>query len=230
MALSNNATFNSEPLIFLSPRAKDAKGVKVPPHFEIARVQEDKSIKKTGETCTKVSGDLKRPRFYERDFKGTPIKHVTLYIRDNTANETYSLDLTYRISSRQIFNGLLMLADPKNVSISIYENKKGYEALSLWQADKMVPWKFDGRKGEIPEPTTTIFKGKELHDFSPVDDFFEAEMKAWAEKLFGPEKAKDAKPATGTTTSANVATTNSVNTTTPKESAPAAADTDEVPF
>lgn len=190
MALSNGNGLSSTPLIFLNARSQDKEGNKVAPHFEIARVGEDKKIAATGETATKVSGDLLRPRFTSRDFKGSPTKHLVLYIRDG--DETYNLDLTYRISSRSLMNALLSVTDPKGVEISIYESRKGYEALSLWQGDKMVPWKFDGRKGEIPE--ADVIKDKKgavvKTDFSEVDEFFETHLKAWADEVFGPEKAK----------------------------------------
>lgn len=196
MALSNGNGLSSTPLIFLNARSQDKEGNKVAPHFEIARVGEDKKIAATGETATKVSGDLLRPRFTSRDFKGSPTKHLVLYIRDG--DETYNLDLTYRISSRSLMNALLSVTDPKGVEISIYESRKGYEALSLWQGEKMVPWKFDGRKGEIPE--AEVIKDKKgavvKTDFSEVDEFFENALKAWADEVFGPEKVKgEAAPA-----------------------------------
>jgi hypothetical protein len=198
MALSNGNGLSSGPLIFLNPRSKDKDDNKVPPHFEIARVGEDKKIKATGETATKVTGDLLRPRFTTREFKGVENKHFILYIKDG--DETCNLDLTYRISSRSLMNAILSLTDPKGIEISIYESKKGYEALSLWQGDKMVPWKFDGRKGEIPE--ADVIKDKKgtivKTDFSEVDEFFESNLKAWADKLFGAEKAKNDAPATNT--------------------------------
>jgi len=200
MALSNGNSF-SGPLIFLNPRSKTDKGVKVAPHFEIAKVGEDKKIQKTGETCTNVRGDLLRPRFTTRDYEGQPIKHVVLYIQDKAANEgkgeTYSLDLTYRIASRQLFNAILSLTDPKGILISIYENKKGYETLSLGQGEgdrpPLVAWKYDSRKGEIPEAVEgPMFKGKRQFDYDPVDNFFEAELKAWADAIFGEDKGKSA--------------------------------------
>ncbi len=208
MALSNGNGSFSGPLIFLNARSKDAKGNKVDPHFEIARVGEDKKIHKTEETCTRVSGNLLRPQFKTRPYEGQDVKHVVLYVQDKDkldgggapAPETYSVDLTYRIASRSLFNAILSLTDPENISISIYENKGGYEALSLWQgADAdgkngvLVPWKFDGRKGEIPEAIEgPVFKGRKQFDYTPVDEFFEEQLKSWADMVFGPEKGKSA--------------------------------------
>lgn len=223
MALSNGNGLSSTPLIFLNARSQDKEGNKVAPHFEIARIGEDKKIAATGETATKVSGDLLRPRFTSRDFKGTPTKHLVLYIKDG--DETYNLDLTYRISSRSLMNALLSVTDPKGVEISIYESKKGYEALSLWQGDKMVPWKFDGRKGEIPE--ADVIKDKKgavvKTDFSEVDEFFETHLKTWADEVFGPEKAKsDAAPAKTETPAENPAPAKAAAKPTVAKSAPKA--------
>ncbi len=242
MALSNGS-YSSGPLIFLNPRSKNKDGDKVNPHFEIARVNEDKKIAPTGETATKVTGDLLRPKFTEREYKGVINKHVGLYIKDG--DETYSLDLTYRISTRSLFNAILSLTDPKGIEISIYESKKGYEALSLRQNDDLVAWKFDGRKGEIPEAITVKFKGKDQHDFTPVDDFFEENLKAWAEEVFGPEKAskseaKEAREQTATEAAPASTPTKSTQKTvakttakTPTKSTPVEAndpDSAEVPF
>lgn len=242
MALSNGNGLSNTPLIFLNARSQDKEGNKVAPHFEIARVGEDKKIAATGETATKVSGDLLRPRFTSRDFKGSPTKHLVLYIRDG--DETYNLDLTYRISSRSLMNALLSVTDPKGVEISIYESKKGYEALSLWQGEKMVPWKFDGRKGEIPE--ADVIKDKKgavvKTDFSEVDEFFETHLKAWADEVFGPEKTKsDAAPAKTETPAENpapakaaakpAAAKSAPKATKPVDSTPPAENLDEdVPF
>lgn len=197
MALSNGNQFSGD-LIFLNPRATDVDGNEVEPYFEVAKVNPtSKKIEKTGEKFTKVSGDLLRPKFTEREWKGKKSKHVVLLIRDAESEETYNLDLTYRISSRALFNAIISLTDPKGISISTYRTKKGFEALSLWQGDTMTPWKYDGRKGEIPEADVIKDKKGEVvkTDFSEVDGFFENELKAWADALFGAEKAEGGKTA-----------------------------------
>ncbi len=213
MALSSGNNYSNDPLIFLTCRSRDKEDKKVSPHFEIARVGDDKKIAKTGESCTKISGDLRRPKFSTREWNGEQVKHVTLYIHDQgikegpdaRPKETYCLDLTYRIASRQLFNAVIGLTNPNNVQISIYENKGGYEALSLWQDDKMAPWKFDGRKGEIPKAIESTFRGKIQRDFTPTDNFFDAELRKWADAMFGPEKAGKS----GTATAQQTASTSS---------------------
>lgn len=180
MALKNGRNeLSNVPLIYLSPRAKDKAGNKVAPHFEISRKNEAGKIERTDETCTDVDGDLVRVQFKEREWQGQMMKHVVFYLRDPVANEMYHLDLTYRIATRALFNAIISLESPKGLSIGIWENKRGYDCLSLRQHNELVPWKYDGRKGEIPEPVTVKFKGKEMRDFTATDEFFENELKLW---------------------------------------------------
>ncbi len=223
MALSNGS-FNTGPLIFLNARSKDAEGNLVKPHFEIAKAGDDKKVVKTGDSCTEVTGDLMRPRFTTREWKGDQVRHIVLYIKgknaeDPTVSETYSLDNTYRISTRALFNAILSLnslEETRNLKISIYENKKGYEALTLNDAaGKMVPWKYDGRKGEIPEALKVTFKGKQQSDFTPTDDFFEAKLKEWSDRIFGVGKG-EAVAVSARTDSAPKAAANTQGTATSK--------------
>lgn len=219
MALSNNkSTYDNGPLVFLSPRSKNEKGEKVSPYFEVARIDENKKIKKTDERATQVTGDLLRPQFKTTDYQGSPVKHVVLMIVDKAAKETYYIDLTYRIATRGIYNAILSLTDPKAISLSVYESKSGYEAMSLWQNDVMVPWKF--KKEDLPEAIVVKFKGKDQHDFTPVDDFYEAALKEWATKVFGPEKA--AKASTASTPAADTGTAKPAKSDTPVD--------EDVPF
>ncbi len=218
MALSNGRGQSSGPLIFLQARSQDKEGNKVKSHFEISRRNAEGKIEKSKtpegaiETCTRVTGDLQRPRFSTREWQGNVTDHITLYLSDTTADpatgqpvkETYSIDCTYRIATRALFNAILSLTDPKGLEISLYDNKAGYETLSLWQNGKMVPWKFDGRKGEIPEPTKVTINRKEQNDWTAVNDFFRAQLDEWADRIFGPEKkgASPAPAANGNNTSA----------------------------
>lgn len=191
MALSNGFGA-SGPMIYLNPRSKDVHGNKTPPHFTIARKNENGEIERTNESCTNVTGRLLRPRLYTRTWNEQEVKAVSLFIRDDATAETYCLDMTYRISTRQLFNALISLETVDDIAISIYENKSGYEAMTLRQNDQLVPWKYDGRKGEIPEPEKVKFKGKEIRDYTETDNFFERELTEWADRVFGPGKAKPA--------------------------------------
>ncbi len=182
MGLSNGRETNNGALVFLNPRAKNAKGEKVSPHFEVARVVDGK-ITKTEETATQVNGNLVKIEFKEREFKGIKNKHVVLYIRDDAANETYSLDLTYNLPSRSLFNGLAGMQSFDNISVSYYESKKGYATYALQQNGERVDWKF--KLEELPQPIKVMFKGKEQSDFQPLDDFFEKELQEVVKRLGG---------------------------------------------
>jgi hypothetical protein len=189
MALTNGKNFASGPLIFLSPRSQktvDGKKVKVDSHFEISRIGEDKKIKPSTETCTTVSGNLIKIELKEREFNGKINKHAVLYIKDG--EDTYHLDLTYRLSSRSLFNAMLNLPDAKNISIGIYDSKKGFETFSLRHNDEVIKWKY--KLEELPPVFEVKNKKGEViqNDYSDVDGFFETGLRELSERLFGPGK------------------------------------------
>lgn len=182
MALSKGQGQNNGPLIFLNPRSKNSEGEKVSPYFEVAKVIDGK-IQKTDETATNVQGNLIKIEFKEREFKGTVNKHVVLYLRDNSANETYSLDLTYKLPTRSLFNSIINLKTFENLSISYYESNKGFETFYLRQNDERVNWKY--KLEEQPAPTSVTFKGKQMNDYTELDQFFGKELVEIAQKLSG---------------------------------------------
>jgi hypothetical protein len=210
MALSNGSgTNNSGPLVFLSARSKikgsDGKDVELAkPYFEISRVNDEGQIVKTDETATRVEGDLVAIKLKVREYNGKKTPHVVLYVQDNNPEaekkETYSLDLTHRISTRSLFNAILSLESPKNIAISIYKSKKGYESFGLDQDGEKVKWKY-----EIADlPAAEVIKDKRGEviktDHSDVDAFFETELKVLAEKFgFNTGNKSDNKPATDET-------------------------------
>jgi hypothetical protein len=199
MALLNNRQSDSK-LVFLSPRSKvkgeDGKTVELEkPHFEISRVNEEGKIVQTTETCSKVTGDLTKIEFKSREIKGVSSRHVILYISDADTKETYYLDLSMRISTRALMNAMLNLTSAKNIGVSLYRSKKGYESFGLEQDGVSVKWKFELK--DLPE--ADVIKDKKgvvvKTDFSEVDAFMETELKAVAERLFGPESTKASAPA-----------------------------------
>ena len=189
MALSNSkGGGNSGPLIFLSPRSKvkgaDGKDTEVDPFFEVSRRGEDGKIKKSDEQPTSVEGDIIRLELTEREFNDNITKHAILFIRDNAANETYYLDLPYRLATRALLNSLLSLSDVKGINIGIYRSKRGYETFSLRLNDQTVKWKYELK--DLPQPEDILDKkGKKVKtDFSEVDQFFEDNLKEFG-KAFG---------------------------------------------
>lgn len=244
MALSNGRGYSNNPLVFLSARSKikgaDGKTVEIPkPYFEVSRVNaETKKIEKTDEQPTEISGDLSGIQIKVREFEGKSTSHVILFVSDAEAKETYHLDLTHRIPSRSLFNSLLSLESPKNVAISIYRSKKGYESFGLQQDGEQVKWKYS--LDEQPEAHKLVnAKGEVVQtDYSLVDEFFENELKALAAKFGFSQGKKDAaetpaaeqpatedaksEPAPATKTKAATATKPAATKTTPKATTKAA--------
>lgn len=220
MALSNNTGYSNSPLVYLNPRSstigKDGKEVELEkPRFEVSRVNADGNIEKTDETANNVSGNLVKLDFKEREIKGQKTKHVVLYIQDSQANETYFIDFTYRISTRSLFNAMLSLKDNKDIELSIYRSKKGYESFGLRQAGEQVSWKYSldalPQAEQIKDKKGAIVKT----DFSEVNDFFENELRALATSLFGEKKA--ASPAKTTVKASKPATKAAAKTATAPE-------------
>ena len=195
MALTNGK-FTNGPLIFLSPRSSkmvNNEEVEVDPHFEVSKVGEDEKIAKTSETADTVSGDLTKIDFKEREHKGKKNKHVVLFVKDG--GDTYHLDLTYRISTRSLYNSMLSLSSPKGISIGIYRNKKGFETFSLRQNNDTVKWKYE--LAELPKAEAIHDKKNVLikTDYSDVDQFFEDGLRELSVKLFGSARTETAAPA-----------------------------------
>ncbi len=190
MALGKSGSYNSGPLIFLGVgKSKDAEGNPVKPHFTISRKGADGKITKSGETVDRVSGDLIKLEVGEWTYQGNVNKEAKLYLRDSEANETYQLKLTFTMASRSLFNSLASLDSFEALSISIYENAKGYQTFSLRQNDEKTNWKF--KLEELPEPICTQHKGKTLRDWAPVEELFVKELEVIAAKI-GNGKADEA--------------------------------------
>jgi hypothetical protein len=183
MALSNGKTFDSNPLVFITPRSKDADGNKVEPYLEVSRVGADGKIAKTNERPTRVNGNLVKIDFKDREIKGTTSKQVVLYVSDPIAKETYHISLSYRMATRGLFNALLSLGSTDDISISYYENRGGYEAFGLTQKGDRVAWKIELADQPKSEAITDKKGNLIKNDYSDVDSFFENELKALVEKL-----------------------------------------------
>lgn len=191
MALSNGrGGFNSGPMIFLSPRTKDADGHPVRPHFTVDRKDETGEFVRDKETVSEVSGDLFRVEIKRREYNGDPKVDAVLYLRDNSANppEAYRLPITLNMPGRDLINRLANLTeggDFTGLTVSYYENKKGYDAFSLEQRGERVQWKHD--RANLPEPfaiTDPRNPQKVIkRDYQDLNRVFEEEVEAIAAKL-----------------------------------------------
>ena len=197
MALGNSGG-NTGTLFILKVVDKDKDKKKVPPHFSITKKVDGKWTLQA-ETVNRVSGNLSKIEIKEQEYKGDKYNTVSLYLRDG--DESYLIDLRFNLPSRSLFNSFASLESYDNLSVTVYENKSGYTALGLWQGEKMVKWKY--KLDELPVPDAVTFKGKEMHDYTKVDDFFTKVLQEIAGKLGGSQNrvatnaASEAAPASG---------------------------------
>ncbi len=175
MALKNRTPLNTN-MVFLSIVSRDENDEKIKPFFRISRVIDSK-IEKTDETYEVLSGNLYKVNFKDKVFRNQTTPTVDLIFKDNTqgSDETYCLNLTYRNSTRSLFNSLAGLEDFDDLEVSVYNNKKGYETFSLRQNGEKTNWKYE--LDELPVIKKVTINRKEESDFSEINTFFENELK-----------------------------------------------------
>lgn len=187
MALGKKGGNSNLTLYILKIKTKDSTGQQVDPYFSISAKEDGKWVV-TDKTVDSVSGKIYKVETRVGEFDGEPILSSQVYLKDG--EEAYLLDLKYTIISRGIVNSILNIKDfNKEVEVSLYTNKKGYAAASVRSGGQLVDWKFS--LDELPEPTKVKFKGKEMRDFTEVDNFFQAEVKALGERLTSGEEVED---------------------------------------
>ncbi len=174
MSLKKRSAISTN-MVFLSLVTVDEKKNKINPYFRISRVQEGKIVQ-TDETCEVLTGDLYKINFKEKVFRNKTTPTVDLIFKDSDgSDEMYCWNVTYRNSVRSLFNALASLENFNKLEISVYNNKKGYEAISLRQDGERVDWKYE--LSELPAVQHFVVNKQEVSDFSEIDDFFAAELK-----------------------------------------------------
>lgn len=174
---------NTGTLIILTPKTRDAENKEIDAYFEVKRRGENGNFITADETVKKVSGDIKSLSIKDYEYNDTVTSKVKLVLVDKTADETYLVDMKFNILNRSIFNALLNLEQLNNVSISLYRNKKGYNAAFVAQNEQSVGWKYSLE--DLPKPTEIIHpKTNKVisRDFTELDEFYILKLKEWAEK------------------------------------------------
>lgn len=191
MPLENGRGGNNGPLTFLNPRFKDADGHELKkPYFSVSRRGADDKIEQTDEQYDKLSlVSWIGVQFKIRQGKrGGPVNHVVLYFGEADGSATYHLDYTYKLPTRSVFNAMCSLQSPHDLNLSIYRNKRGFEAFYLSQGveETKVPWLFENQD-DLPQPyqiTDPRDPSKVIEtDFSELDAFFEAQLREAAIRL-----------------------------------------------
>jgi hypothetical protein len=177
-------------LFILKFTTKDKDKKNCPAHFSVLEKGSDGKYNQV-DTVTRVSGNLFKVDVKDAEWQGDKYKVISLYLKDG--EEAYLLDFRMTLPARSLFNSLLSLERYDGLAITAYDGKNGYPAIGLWQDDKMVKWKY--KLDELPAPETVKFKGKEMNDYTKVDDFFAGELQTLAAKLGGNKRQAQAKPA-----------------------------------
>ena len=183
MALGNSGG-NTGTLFILKVVDKDKEKRKVSPHFSVSKKGASGKYELQPDSVNRVSGNLFKIAIKEQEWNGDKYNTISIYLKDG--EEAYLLDLRFNLAARSLFNSFAALEDYTNLSVTVYENKSGYTALGLWQGEKMVKWKY--KLDELPEPEAVTFKGKEMRDYSKVDEFFTNVLRELSGKLGGSQK------------------------------------------
>lgn len=189
-----NTQNNSTNLFILKPTDKDDDKRKTDPHFNVITKNNDK-WGKTMEV-NRVSGKVSSVVIKEKEWEGKKYETINILLNGKNGegeNEAYMLDLRWTIATRALLNSLLALEDPnKEITISVYKNKKDYLAMNIFQDGKSISWKYGLE--EIPEPrkVNDPETGEVIRtDFSKTDGFFREKLVKFADRLNSASSVED---------------------------------------
>lgn len=169
-------------ILKIKNKSKDAKSV--PAFFEVTeKVEKGKWIVSSNPQY-RVSGDLTRITFSKGKWDDQEYDVVKIFLTDFEQNETYLLDLRLTLLTRSLFNSLLSLESFENISMSLYQNKRGddsYDAVCVRQGDKLVNWKY--KLDELPEVKIHKISGKKIVDTEELDSFYLSGLQELASKI-----------------------------------------------
>lgn len=190
MALGNKN--NSGTLVTLKPVFKSKDGSYVSPFFRVKRKIDGEWVE-DDEGVSSVTGNITRLNIKDAEYNGQEYKDIALFLRDPAENESYIINFRMNIATRTLFNALVNLDNPENVSISLYTDKKsGYARYALRQNDDLVRWKFE--LDDLPDVEEATLKGKTIRDYTDVDNFFVKELEEWAGSVLTDSKQEEKAP------------------------------------
>lgn len=146
----SDASSNGKPVNYIQIKTKGFPE----PLFQIVS-------KDTGAIATvkSIDGNITGIQYTENEYDGNKIKgyRITFDAPDGVG----LLSLGFTSLGRSIFNSLLSLVGAENVKISLYKNKKGYDAVSVTQNGEKVAWALDMKD---PNLTPEVVKDAEGND------------------------------------------------------------------
>lgn len=141
MALGTNKNQSNNKLIILKLSRKDKDNGLT--YFKITEKNSEGKWEESSNTSIRdVSGTVTKVEVKREEYKGKPYEKYLVYLQDDSAKETYLLDLRLNNTTRGLFNSLLNLETYENVVIEYAENGKGFETLYVKQNGQNVDWKF----------------------------------------------------------------------------------------
>ena len=157
MALGKqNDNYTQGNLLILRPITQDVNKQAIPATFQVEK-KVDGDYVVQDETVSSVTGDLFRLETYVNDWvddktkKKMVSKGFKVFMKDEEANEAYIVDCRLNNLTRGLLNKLLGLDTTKNVTLSVFRGKTGFNNSSVKVGEERVSWKFDP-KTELPEP------------------------------------------------------------------------------
>lgn len=184
---SGNNTQSRGPLIVLNSKHMDEDKNDIAPHFVKSEKQPNGNWEVIGQ-CTGFTGRLIRvsPEVKEikKDGKVVGTKEmVKLLVASDDSDETYLLSLTYRISTRDLFNTILNIEDTAApIDVSYTRNKGGFEKFWLKQNGKNIHGKYPYE--ELAAKVKKLVVNKQnITDSGELNDFLRDELKAFNERL-----------------------------------------------
>ena len=191
---------------FLKIRTQDKNKQPIIPEFEVQTKEDvDGEVKYVTSNTKKVAGDLVAVKVSKRTVTSPAgqieVDDVKLIIEDAANKEVYHLDARPNNLTRGLYNSLLNLTSGENISISVYQTRpsptdgKVYPAISLWQNDKQVKWKY--QKADLPEVEEVKDKKGKLisRSFEDVNLFFFEKLKVLVPSFKGKTETKVKKAA-----------------------------------
>lgn len=189
MALhKNNENYTQGNLIILRIVTRDENKHDINAAFQVTRKNDEGNWVKDKDTFSSITGDIFRLETYSSEWEGNISWGYKVFIKDDDVKEAYILDNKFNMLTRDLANKVLGLTELKNVTISVYKNKKGYNTSALKIGENLVRWKYG--LDELPESVAILHprlidektgKNKVLsRDYSDVDAWFVKKLNEFA--------------------------------------------------
>lgn len=168
----SDASSNGKPVFYIQIKTKGLPE----PLFQIVS-------KDTGaiSTVKSIDGNITGIQYTENEYEGNKIKGYRLTV--DSPDGVGLLSLGFTSLARSIYNSLLGLTHADGVKISLYKNKKGYDAVSVTQNGEKVAWAIDMKDENLtPEIVKdakgedVLIDGKKIIKWEKVVDFLIAEI------------------------------------------------------